>query len=91
MARGAVVGPTVDSVAGIGSSFLPDTPIKLIRKGKFQRVPFVVGVNSEEGIVEARSESLPPRALALKNSDNQYYTFSRSISEKVHLISETIT
>lgn len=31
--------------------FLPDEPIELITHGKFQKVPFLTGVNSSEGLL----------------------------------------
>jgi hypothetical protein len=31
--------------------FLPDEPIELITRGKFQKVPFLTGVNSSEGLL----------------------------------------
>jgi hypothetical protein len=37
------------------SVFLPDEPLILLKEGRFNRVPWIVGMNSEEGIVVSAS------------------------------------
>ncbi|KDR24380.1 Esterase FE4 [Zootermopsis nevadensis] len=48
---GALTGPTLDTKAVSGEVFLPDTPINLINAGKFLKIPYIIGVNNEEGIL----------------------------------------
>ncbi|XP_069678766.1 uncharacterized protein [Periplaneta americana] len=48
---GTVCKPTQDTNAASGEIFLPDSPMNLINKGKFLEVPYMTGVNSEEGII----------------------------------------
>ncbi|XP_069668717.1 esterase FE4-like isoform X2 [Periplaneta americana] len=43
--------PTVETVAGDQETFLPAHPQELISAGKFQHVPFITGVNSQEGLI----------------------------------------
>lgn len=53
---GALTGPTLDTKAVSGEVFLPDTPINLINAGKFLKIPYIIGVNNEEGILATRSK-----------------------------------
>jgi len=49
----AIFGPSIeqvdDATKAKGNVFLPDSPTKLYKSGKFNHVPWIAGVNSEEG------------------------------------------
>jgi hypothetical protein len=44
--------PTTDSSEYDGEMFLPDTPERLIRAERLNKVPYIAGINSREGIWE---------------------------------------
>jgi carboxylesterase type B len=50
--------PTVEAENGQQEAFLPADPIDLIRQGKFHKVPFLAGVNSNEGLLSLRGRAL---------------------------------
>jgi len=56
-------------------AFLPADPIDLIKQGKFQKVPFLVGVTSSEGLISLRGMAsdvthvLHPRTEQLGSSE----------------------
>jgi carboxylesterase type B len=52
----ALTGPTLDTKAVSGDVFLPDTPMNLINAGKFLKIPYITGVNNEEGILATHSK-----------------------------------
>jgi len=57
--RLALFSPTVETVND-SSTFLTDHPRRLLKEGRVANpVPWVVGVNSEEGLIYAASKSLP--------------------------------
>ncbi|KAJ9588457.1 hypothetical protein L9F63_018190, partial [Diploptera punctata] len=45
------LSPTLDSKAAPGDMFLPDTPLNLINSEIFNKVPYIAGTNSQEGII----------------------------------------
>ena len=50
------VGPVVET-AGEDPVFLPEFPYRLISEGRFRKnIPWLVGVNSEEGLLHAAGE-----------------------------------
>ena len=53
--------------------FLPDYPDQLVNSGQFNKVPMIIGVNSEEGIYSAGSYIWDPSMFAIFN---EYWSFS---------------
>ena len=43
--------PCVEKIKGHNDVFLSTPPRSLIEAGKFQHVPFLIGHNSEEGLI----------------------------------------
>lgn len=41
--------PSVEAVVDKGT-FLPDQPIELLKRGEFAKIPWMAGVDSEEGL-----------------------------------------
>ena len=46
-----VVTTPTGFVQPTGITFLPDHPYKLIRQGRFQKVPMLTGINKDEGLL----------------------------------------
>jgi carboxylesterase type B len=51
-----LIGPTLDTKAVIDEVFLPDTPLNIINSGRFLKIPYVTGINNEEGIMVTQSK-----------------------------------
>jgi carboxylesterase type B len=51
-----LIGPTLDTKAVSDEVFLPDTPLNIINSGQFLKIPYVTGINNEEGILVTRSK-----------------------------------
>ncbi|KAJ9598083.1 hypothetical protein L9F63_026814 [Diploptera punctata] len=67
------LSPTLDSKAAPGDMFLPDTPLNLINSEIFNKVPYIAGTNSQEGImfgeVEGEFSLYPSYNLNFKAGD----------------------
>jgi len=61
--------PTVEVENREQEVFLPADPIDLITQGKFYKVPFLAGVNSNEGLLSLREVSAKPAILKKYDSD----------------------
>lgn len=51
----ALIGPTLDTKAVSDEVFLPDTPLNIINSGQFLKIPYITGINNEEGILVTRT------------------------------------
>ena len=51
----SVFVPTVE-IINDSDSFLVESPEKIMKKGNFNKVPWLTGVTSEEGLITSTSE-----------------------------------
>lgn len=82
--------PTVDP-PGVGAveTFLPDTPIRLMQSGAFNRVPYIIGFNSAESIYIIREVVLDPLVFNTINA-NQSMLIPRWWNVKQNASSEMV-
>jgi Carboxylesterase. len=65
--------PTVEAETTQQEAFLSADPIDLITQGKFQKVPFVTGVNSSEGLISLRGRAhVVTHALKRQSQPHNY-------------------
>jgi carboxylesterase type B len=46
-----IFGPVIEKGIHKDEVFLPEKPIDIIKKGKFNKVPLIIGVTSREGLL----------------------------------------
>jgi carboxylesterase type B len=46
-----IFGPVIEKENHKDEVFLPEKPIDIIKKGKFNKVPLIIGVTSREGLL----------------------------------------
>jgi len=75
----AYFGPTVEyDEDEDGDAFLPDLPQNIINSGNISKVPWICGVNSEEGILHAARKKV--NCLNLSSICHSQLTFKRTDS-----------